>query len=74
MADLAFGIARAHDVVCAKKNWTALKKIFDRHDVEATKIGTFTNSGKCVVRAKGHVVMDVGSHFSTMVAQSKNKD
>ncbi|PIR84014.1 phosphoribosylformylglycinamidine synthase subunit PurL [Candidatus Kaiserbacteria bacterium CG10_big_fil_rev_8_21_14_0_10_51_14] len=46
-----------------QKNWAALKKIFDRHDVEATKIGTFTNSGRCIVRAKGKVVMDMKLAF-----------
>jgi phosphoribosylformylglycinamidine synthase II len=46
-----------------KKNWAALKKIFDRHDVEATRIGTFTGSGKCVVRYSGAKVMDMQLSF-----------
>lgn len=46
-----------------KKNWVKLKKIFDRHDVEATVIGTFTNSGKCVVHYKGKKVMDMDMDF-----------
>ncbi len=59
-----------------KKNWPALKKIFDRHDVEATRIGTFTNSGKCIVRAKGKVVMDIQLaflHDGRPIEQQKTK-
>ena len=41
------------------KNWAKLKKIFDRHGVEATVIGTFTDSGKCVVRYRDKTVMDI---------------
>lgn len=46
-----------------KKNWSALKKIFDRHDVEATVIGEFTGSGKCVVKNKSKVIMDMDMEF-----------
>jgi phosphoribosylformylglycinamidine synthase II len=46
-----------------KKNWTKLKKIFDRHDVEATVIGEFTDSGRCVVRYKGKTIMDLSMDF-----------
>ena len=46
-----------------KKNWTKLKKIFDRHDVEATRIGEFTKSGRCTVRYKGKTVMDIKLSF-----------
>ncbi len=46
-----------------KKNWTKLKKIFDRHDVEATRIGMFTRSGKCVVRHRDKKVMDMKLSF-----------
>ena len=46
-----------------KKNWTTLKKIFDRHDVEATRIGTFTDSGRCVVRFRRKKVMDIAMSF-----------
>ncbi len=59
-----------------KKNWSALKKIFDRHDVEATRIGTFTDSGRCIVRSKGNVVMDVALSFlhdGRPVEQQKTK-
>ncbi|MCE9541301.1 phosphoribosylformylglycinamidine synthase subunit PurL [Candidatus Kaiserbacteria bacterium] len=46
-----------------KKNWKTLKKIFDRHDVEATVIGTFTDSDRCVVRYKGRKIMDIDMDF-----------
>jgi phosphoribosylformylglycinamidine synthase II len=46
-----------------KKNWTRLKKIFDRHGVEATRIGIFTDSDRCVVRYRGARVMDMDMSF-----------
>ena len=46
-----------------KKKWTALNKIMQRHDVEATRIGEFTNSGSCIVRYKGRKIMDVEMAF-----------
>lgn len=46
-----------------KGKWTALKKIFDRHGVEATRIGTFTASGKLVVRHAGKTVLDMQMEF-----------
>ena len=46
-----------------KKHWSALQKICARHDVEATVIGTFTKSGRVVVRQGGKKVMDVSLSF-----------
>ena len=46
-----------------KKNWKTLKKLFDRHGVEATVIGMFTDKDRCVVRHKGKVVMDMAMDF-----------
>ena len=46
-----------------KSNWSAIKKIFDRHGVEATRIGKFMKSGKAVVRWKGKKVMDIDMNF-----------
>ena len=46
-----------------KENWTALRKILVRHDVEATRIGMFTNSGKCVVKFGKKKVMDIEMSF-----------
>lgn len=47
----------------AKGKWKVLKKILDKHGVEATVIGKFTGSGKCVVRAGGKKVMDLSLSF-----------
>ncbi|RJQ34038.1 phosphoribosylformylglycinamidine synthase subunit PurL [Candidatus Parcubacteria bacterium] len=46
-----------------KKNWAAFKKIMDRYGVEATRIGEFTKTGKCVVRYQGNTVMDLSLDF-----------
>lgn len=43
--------------------WKTLKKLFDRHGVEATKIGTFTKEKSCVVRYRGKTIMDVEMKF-----------
>jgi phosphoribosylformylglycinamidine synthase II len=37
--------------------------LMERRDVEATVIGTFTDTGKCVVECQGRVVMDVDLDF-----------
>lgn len=46
-----------------RSKWNAFKKIMDRHDVEATRIGVFTTSGKCIVRHKGKSVMELSMRF-----------
>lgn len=46
-----------------KANWRKFEKIMDRYDVEATRIGEFTESGSCVVRHKGEIVMDLELSF-----------
>ncbi len=46
-----------------KAQWNAFKKICARHDVEATIIGTFTKSGRVVVRHDGKDVMNVSLNF-----------
>ena len=46
-----------------KKHWKELKKLFDRHDVEATVVGEFTASRKCVVRYKGKTIMNMQMEF-----------
>ncbi|MEN9560773.1 MAG: hypothetical protein RIQ56_46, partial [Candidatus Parcubacteria bacterium] len=45
------------------QKWKALKKVLDRHAVEATKIGVFTDSGHCVVRYKKKKIMDLDMEF-----------
>jgi phosphoribosylformylglycinamidine synthase subunit PurSL len=47
----------------SKKDWKRFKAIFDKHDVEATVIGEFTASGKCVVRYRGKTIMDMDMAF-----------
>jgi len=59
-----------------KRNWIPLKKLFDRHDVEARVVGTFTRSGKCVVQSRGKVIMDMQMSFlhdGRPVEQQKTK-
>jgi phosphoribosylformylglycinamidine synthase subunit PurSL len=41
----------------------AFMELMQRREVEATAIGTFTDSGRCVVESHGCVVMDVGLDF-----------
>jgi phosphoribosylformylglycinamidine synthase len=46
-----------------KENLNAFLDLVQRRDVEATVIGTFTDTGKCVVECHGDVVMDVDLDF-----------
>jgi len=46
-----------------KKSWKKLKSIFDKHGVEATRIGEFTKSGSCVVRYGAKKILDVELAF-----------
>ncbi|MSU73567.1 phosphoribosylformylglycinamidine synthase [Candidatus Kaiserbacteria bacterium] len=46
-----------------KAKWAAFKKICDRHDVEATRIGEFTKSGRCAIRNKGKSIFDISLDF-----------
>jgi phosphoribosylformylglycinamidine synthase len=41
----------------------AFMELMQRREVGATVIGTFTDSGRCVVESRGTVVMDVGLDF-----------
>jgi phosphoribosylformylglycinamidine synthase subunit PurSL len=41
----------------------AFMELMQRREVEATVIGTFTDSGRCVVESSGCIVMDVGLDF-----------
>jgi phosphoribosylformylglycinamidine synthase len=38
-------------------------ELMQRREVEATVIGTFTDSGRCVVECRGHTVMDIELTF-----------
>ncbi len=46
-----------------KKKWKVFHKLMESRGVEATVIGKFTNSGKCVVNYKGKKVMDMNMEF-----------
>ncbi len=43
--------------------WEAFKALMDKRGVEATVIGTFTNTGRCLVNFSGQTVMDVDIEF-----------
>ena len=43
--------------------WKIFKNLMESRGVEATVIGDFTNSGKCIVQYKGKKIMDVGMEF-----------
>ena len=57
-----------------KAKWTAFKKICDRHDVEATRIGEFTKSNRCVIRYKGKTILIYLSISSTKAVLSSNSE
>lgn len=46
-----------------KKKWKALSNLMQQRGVEATIIGQFTSSGKCLVKYNGKTVMDVEMEF-----------
>jgi len=46
-----------------KMKWTEFKKLMEDRGVEATVIGKFNRSGKCVVKNKRQTVMDVDMEF-----------
>ncbi len=46
-----------------KKKWEVFRKLMENRGVEATVIGEFTNSGKCVVKYEGKNIMDISLEF-----------
>ncbi|MDP2649758.1 MAG: phosphoribosylformylglycinamidine synthase subunit PurL [bacterium] len=46
-----------------KHKWEIFNELMRRRGVEATIIGEFTNSGKCIVDYKGETIMDVKMDF-----------
>ncbi|MFZ3077681.1 MAG: phosphoribosylformylglycinamidine synthase subunit PurL [Candidatus Aenigmatarchaeota archaeon] len=46
-----------------KEKWEQFSELMKRRGVEASIIGEFTDSGKCVVEYGGGIVMDVGMEF-----------
>ncbi len=50
-------------VAVPKKNWKKFKKIMDSRSVEATILGTYTNSKKCIVTYKGKQIVNLDLDF-----------
>ncbi len=46
-----------------KKTWEKFSDLMKRRGVEATIIGEFTDSGKCVIKLKGKIIMDLDLEF-----------
>ncbi len=46
-----------------KKNWKKFADLMNRRGVEATIIGEFTNSGKCIVTYNNKTIMDLDLQF-----------
>lgn len=46
-----------------KEKWGAFKKLMDSRGVEATVVGKFTNSGKCIVNHNGKEIMNISLEF-----------
>lgn len=46
-----------------KEKWSKFKKLMDDRGVEATRIGEFNNSGKCLVKFSKRTIMDVEMNF-----------
>ncbi|RJR15813.1 phosphoribosylamine--glycine ligase [Candidatus Microgenomates bacterium] len=46
-----------------KEKWTILKSLLISRGVEATRIGIYTNSGRCEVRFRGETILDIDLDF-----------
>jgi phosphoribosylformylglycinamidine synthase subunit PurSL len=46
-----------------KKKWEVFKKLMDARGVEATILGEFTDSGRCLVKYEGKIIMDIDLEF-----------
>ena len=46
-----------------KEKWEKFKNLMDSRGVEATIVGKFTNSGKCIVRHNGKEIMNITLDF-----------
>lgn len=46
-----------------KKNWDTFNNLMQRRGVEATIIGEFTTSGKCIVTHNGKTIVDIAMDF-----------
>jgi phosphoribosylformylglycinamidine synthase subunit PurSL len=46
-----------------KEKWNEFKKLMDSRGVEATIVGVFTNSGKCIVKYNSKEIMNISLEF-----------
>ena len=46
-----------------KRKWEVFKKLMESRGVEATVIGEFTNSGKCIVKYEEKIIMNIDLEF-----------
>ncbi len=46
-----------------KKKWKIFNKLMESRGVEATIVGEFTNSGKCIVKFKNKTIVDIDLEF-----------
>jgi phosphoribosylformylglycinamidine synthase len=46
-----------------KNKWNSFKELMDRRGVEATVVGEFTNSGKCIVNYNSKEIMNISLEF-----------
>ena len=46
-----------------QKNWKKFKSLMDSREIEATIIGEYTNSGRCVLKYQDEVVLDLDMEF-----------
>ncbi|MFA6393117.1 MAG: AIR synthase-related protein [Candidatus Paceibacterota bacterium] len=46
-----------------KNKWNTFKELMDKRGVEATIVGEFTNSGKCIVNYNGKEIMNISLEF-----------
>ena len=46
-----------------KKKWTLFNRLMESHGVEATVVGEFTDSGRCVVKYENKTIMDIDLEF-----------
>jgi len=47
----------------SKKKWEVFKKLMESRGVEATIVGEFNDSGRCIVKYEGRKIMDIDLEF-----------
>lgn len=46
-----------------RAKWARFRRVMGKHGVEATRVGIFTSTGRCVLRYRGKRVMDMAMSF-----------